>query len=60
MESNLPKEKGLPLLNKKRVENKAKKDVPTPKNFNRIQCRKMPIRKRKNPMIDRVGVKMKK
>ena len=33
MEKNLPEEKGLPILNQKRIENKAKKDVPTPKEF---------------------------
>ena len=50
MEKNLPEEKDLPVLYKKRIENKAKKDDPTPKNFNRIQCSKIPIRKRKKPM----------
>ena len=60
MENNLPEEKGLPLLNKKRKENKAKKDVPIPKNFNRIQRSKIPIRKRENSMTGRVGIKKEK
>ena len=59
-ENNLPEEKRFSLLNKERIENKAKKDVPTPKNFNRIQYSKIPIRKRKNPKTGCVGVKEKK
>ena len=38
----------------------AKKDVSTTKNFNRVQCSKITIRKSKNPMTGRVGVKKEK
>ena len=54
MEKNLPEEKDLPLLNKKRIENKAKKDVRTPKNFNRINVVRYQLEKGKTPCV---GVK---
>ena len=57
MEKNLPEEKDLPLLNKKRIENKAKKDVRTPKNFNRINVVRYQIEKGKTPCV---GVKKKR
>ena len=60
MENNFPEKKYLLLLNKKKIENKAKKDVSTPKNFNQIQCTKISIGKRKNLMTGRVGVKKEK